>query len=53
MSSKLSYLQKYLSSGDTLKTSDGDETKKKKKKKKDKKSGSHGGGFKAQTIRFI
>lgn len=43
MSSKLSYLQKYLSSGETL----GDDAdKKKKKKKKDKKSGSHGGGFK-------
>ena len=46
MSSKLSYLQKYLSSGEALKTPDGEETKKKKKKKKDKKSGSHGGGFK-------
>ena len=50
MSSKLSYLQKYLSSGESLKTADGnEETKKKKKKKKDKnKGGSHAGGFKVQ-----
>ena len=50
MSSKLSYLQKYLSSGESLKTADGKdttETKRKKKKKKDKnKGGSHAGGFK-------
>ena len=47
MSSKLSYLQKYLSSGESLKTAEGEETKKKKKKKKDRnKGGSHAGGFK-------
>ena len=45
MSSKLSYLQKYLSSGETL-GDDADKKKRKKKKKRDKQSGSHGGGFK-------
>ena len=47
MSSKLSYLQKYLSSGESIKTADGGEIKKK-KKKKDKKG--RGDGFKVQEI---
>ena len=47
MSSKLSYLQKYLSSGESIKTADGGEIKKK-KKKKDKKA--RGAGFKVRNL---